>query len=241
MKKIIYIEGSPFEYEEEHLGYDTNEPMSHEEGVALLHTVKRLLDEKGLEFYLGYGTLLGAVRNHDIIPGDEDLDIIIRDEKALLTMLPYLHDNGLRLIRAIAGNTYSFRMGEHSYIDIYICRSIPWHSPWSIYCYSIGNKEYCPKSIWRETQDIEFLGETFLCPQNPARILTLWYGKDWMTPKSGHCFYYEVKSHWFWRYKLKPAIQETIAWPYWRHLILRRFKTQADSLAEWKRTQTNAN
>lgn len=241
MRKTILIDGKPFNFEEELLDYGITQPMSHDEGVELLHTVKQLLDAKGLEFYLGYGTLLGAVRNHDIIPGDEDLDIIVREEARLLSLLPYLRDNGLKLIRAVKGNTYSFRKGERCYIDIYICRPIPKYSPWSLYCYSIGNKEYCPKSIWKKTQTIEFLGGTFLCPQPPTRILTLWYGEDWITPKSGHCFYYEVKSHWFWRYKLKPAIQQTIAWPYWRHLILRRFKTQAESLAEWKRTQTNAN
>lgn len=218
MQKTIIIEGEAFTFEEENLCYENTKPMSHDEGVELLYTVKRLLDAKELEFYLAYGTLLGAVRNHDIIPGDEDLDIIIRDEKKLLSILPYLNDNGLRLIRAVQGNTYSFRMGENCYIDIYICRPIPWYSPWSVYCYSIANKSYCPKSIWSEIQDIEFLGETFRCPKNPERILTLWYGSDWMTPKPGHNFYYQVKSHYYMK-RFKEMIKKLIGYNKWYHLI----------------------
>lgn len=235
MKKTIYIEGEVFTYDEETLEYTTTFPMSHDEGVELLRHTKRLLDEKHLEFILGYGTLLGAVRNHDIIPGDEDLDIIIRDEAHLLKLIPFLHSNGLRLIRAVKGSIYSFRMGENSYIDIYICSPIPKTSPWSIYCCCIAGKEYCPKKLLAETTEIEFLGMSFKCPKNPENLLAFWYGKTWRTPISGHDFLYEVKSHWYWVNKIKPFIQTAIAWPYWRHLVLHRFNNQSESLKEWRK------
>lgn len=235
MRKTILIEGTAFEYEEETLNYDVTYPMSHDEAVILLRTVKRLLDQKGLPFYLGYGTLLGAVRNHDIIPGDEDLDIIVCDESKLLRAIPFLADNGLKLIRAAKGNVYSFRLNNKCYIDIYILRRIPMPSVWSMYCYSIANKEYCPKRLWKETETIAFLDGEYLCPKKPERILELWYGKDWRIPKSGHTFYYGVKSHWYWEHQWKPWIQKAIAWPYWRHLILKRFKNQAQSLEEWRK------
>lgn len=234
MTKTLNINGESFSYEEEILTYENTKPMSEEEGKALLHKVKELLDAKGIEFMLGYGTLLGAVRNHGIIPGDEDLDIIVRDEKRLQSLLPYLRDNGIQLIRHYIGNVYSFRMGANSYIDIYILRRIPKTSIWSLYCYSIAEHEYVPKWLVNKTQPIEFLGATFKCPRNPERLLEFWYGKTWRTPVSGHNFYYCVKSYWHWRHTVKPGLQRLLMWPYWRHLVSKRFKTQRESLEDWK-------
>lgn len=37
---------------------------------------KELFSLIELPFYLAYGTLLGAVRDHALIPGDEDVDVL---------------------------------------------------------------------------------------------------------------------------------------------------------------------
>lgn len=42
---------------------------------GVLKTLTDYLDAHGLRYYLAYGTLLGAVRHHDIIPWDYDIDI----------------------------------------------------------------------------------------------------------------------------------------------------------------------
>lgn len=41
----------------------------------ILKALTDYLDAHGLRYYLAYGTLLGAVRHHDIIPWDYDIDI----------------------------------------------------------------------------------------------------------------------------------------------------------------------
>jgi lipopolysaccharide cholinephosphotransferase len=43
----------------------------------ILKTLTDYLDAHDLRYYLAYGTLLGAVRHHDIIPWDYDIDILI--------------------------------------------------------------------------------------------------------------------------------------------------------------------
>ena len=42
--------------------------------------VKNILDKEELPFMLAYGTLLGAVREHDFIAHDEDIDLIVMKE-----------------------------------------------------------------------------------------------------------------------------------------------------------------
>lgn len=211
----ININGEPFVFEEENLSYASTKPMTHEEGKAILFKAKELFDSVGLHFYLGYGTLLGAIREHDFIKGDEDVDVFTNDEKKLRENLPYFHNNGLRVIRAVAGNTYSFKYGEGGYIDVYILRRISWYSPWSYYCYSISNHEYVPKKLFREFENIEFLGATFECPKNPEKVLEFLYGKDWHTPVSGHKFYYEVKTAYYYHKVVIPFIKKILLYDKW--------------------------
>lgn len=238
IKRTILINGNSFTYEEERLEYGETKPMSHDEAQALLIKVNELLQQVGLPFYLGYGTLLGAVRNHDIIPGDEDLDIIVKDEALLMSSLPFLSDNGLKTIRICKGSTYSFRLNNNSYIDIYIQRPIQGFSPWKLYCDCLCGFCYTPRKLMKEYQEIEFLGNTYWCYKNPERILEFWYGKNWRVPVRGHNFIYEVKSHWIWMNIVKPSliigIGTIIGWPYWRHTIRKKYEDKESSIKEWK-------
>lgn len=214
MKDIIIIEGKEFEYEKEDLSWSESRAMTHEEAKKLLFKTKNLLDSKGLRFFLVYGTLLGAVRERDFIKGDEDIDIAVDDENKLISLIPYLEENGLHLIRVLSGNTYTFRSNQDCYIDVYILRPIFRYSVWSIYCFALSNYK-TPKKFFKEFTSMEFLGEQFCCPKNPEKLLEFWYGKSWRIPVSGHKFYYEVKSAYYWRIYLAPVIKKIVFFDKW--------------------------
>lgn len=45
--------------------------------LEILHTIAEICEKKGFRYALIYGTLIGAVRHHDYIPWDDDVDIMM--------------------------------------------------------------------------------------------------------------------------------------------------------------------
>ena len=220
--RTIIINDKPFTYHDEidDISYENIKPITEEQAKMLLETTKKLFNQAGLNLYLAFGTLLGAVRDHGVIPGDEDVDVFTDNEVLLRNNLHFFQDNGLNLIRLSEGCVYSFRTNDNAYIDVYILRKLR-HSIWSLYCYHLDQCN-TPKKYFRSYQEIEFLGGIYMCPSDPEQLLEFWYGKNWRTPVKGHTFYYEVKSAYYWKKyttKLKYFIQRMIGWYHWRHLV----------------------
>ena len=49
----------------------------HEGSLNVLKQIILICDELKIDYFLAYGTLLGAVRHHGFIPWDDDLDIMM--------------------------------------------------------------------------------------------------------------------------------------------------------------------
>jgi len=203
-KTTIIIEGKAFTYDDEidDITYETISPITEEDARSLLLTTKKLFDQCGLKFCLTYGTLLGAVRDHGLIKGDEDVDVFIDDEPLLRRSIPFLYENGLKVCRIMEHRLYSFHMSNNSYIDVYIKGELPF-SIWKLWCDRLHNHAL-PRWYTYKYDTISFLGVNCLCPHKPERILHFWYGKNWRTPIKGHFFIYDVPSRYFWRNKIKP-------------------------------------
>lgn len=205
-KTTIIINDKPFTYDDEieDISYESISPISEEDARDLLQTTKKLFDLCGIRFYLIFGTLLGAVRDHGLIEGDEDVDVYTESEDLLRNSLPYLYENGLKVCRIKEHRFYSFHTTNNSYIDVYIKNELSF-SIWKLWCTRIN---FCVIPRWyiRKHEKIHFLGLDCLCPYKPERVLRYWYGKSWKTPIKSHNFTYDSPSRHYWRTKIKPNL-----------------------------------
>lgn len=230
--KSIRIGFHKYVYESEKLNIHTLPPITKEDAKATLFAMQDLLNEKGVDIYLAFGTLLGAVREKDFIDGDLDVDCYVIDRKALFDCLPYLAEHGMKLVRA--GSTiFSFRYEDLKgcYIDLYVRRNT--FNIWALYCYQL-NTSMCPRKYLQDGE-IDFLGRTFKCPKNPKQVLAFWYGETWRTPiaKAQKEYRYTVTSHYFYRkikntikWNIKYGIQRAIGWYHWRHLVKAEYRNE---------------
>ena len=173
------------------LNYDFNKRAMRRlrDGITQMQlaTAKRnLLDfqsiakEKGLRFWLMYGTLLGCIRDNDFIYHDTDTDLAIleTDRDALINTIKALLENGFDLIRTKAPDDLVTIMRDDEYIDIGIFRIHRDILFRKYYAYQ-NNVEY--GSVFENFIKKDFLGQIFDVPENYKLLLTRWYGSDWHT------------------------------------------------------------
>lgn len=140
--------------------------------------IKSIFDKNNLLFLLSFGTLLGAVREHDFISHDEDIDLIIfkKDMPKFLSLLFVLRGNGFEIVRYESRGFLSImRKGE--YIDFYFYEDYPEDNSLSYCC-----RDMYPKKLLEDVTDIEFQGAMFKAPREYEKYLEFNYGKNWRTP-----------------------------------------------------------
>lgn len=138
---------------------------------------KQLADKAGLKFGLMYGTLLGAIREHDFIAHDEDIDLFIlkEDIEAFKNLLWDLREAGFEIMRFDRRNSLCSIIRKNEYIDIYIFREL---------CPGIRefNGECVLEQYLTDLSEITFQGEQFLAATDAADFCLFEYGANWQTP-----------------------------------------------------------
>lgn len=196
MKKSIMINGTPFEYEAVNLKWEDVPVVDHDSAKELLFTAKNLLDDKGINFFLIYGTLLGAIREHDFIAHDYDVDIATTDIDKVVSSIPEWYEKGFKLCRVVGDRLYSFEI-KGFYIDIYAvkpCELLLYKS----WCRTI-NANVIPYKYLFPLKTIDFLGADFMIPERADDLIKFFYGKNWRTPIKGAHGKYDVRSYYYWK------------------------------------------
>jgi len=148
-------------------------------------------DECGVKLFLTYGSLLGKVREHDIICHDFDLDFGVDDhgyeaiKERILENVPegyvanvkdFLGFKSIEFIHKetrLNADISSYKLGGGN-----VSRCVP-----EIYSkYIAGERHYFDKNWLYPLQKVEFLGRECYLPNRPDKFLESWYSKNYMIP-----------------------------------------------------------
>jgi hypothetical protein len=176
---ILHQKIEPFE---QHV-YNPNELYTH------LSFISDTLTKNKIKHWIAYGTLLGAVRNNDIIPYDYDFDLgaNIDDVDKIEALNSEIEKYGYQFKRPYIGNQWKvslkiiyngIEMG-----DIYLYKKF---RDGLMRRYHNGTY-FWPKSTFphwfiKDLTYVKIKNKLFPAPQSPKILLEHWYGTTWKTP-----------------------------------------------------------
>ena len=162
---------------------EAEQTIDRDNAIKALKEVKHILDSFKITFFLRQGTCLGAVRDNDLLPWDDDVDI-----GSVLGIHGVIEKSLGQVVETFRNHGFLTRLDQMSvspYIPLvkYSTR-IDWQ------CYKVVDNyivqfpfQRNPISLFTELKKITFLGETFYVPNPPEEYLRLKYGGNWKTPK----------------------------------------------------------
>jgi hypothetical protein len=168
--------------------------------LIMLRDVTEWLDQQKIPYFVTYGTLLGAVRDGEILPYTQDMDIVVDR-----TSWPLL-SRGLEAAEFFGGRRYLFGVDQWEERVSRVC------TDWDGFAAStIGGPDgdrftrgtefhldiYA--NDWWQVTDLHLMdcieplgtsvvqirGHNFSAPARPRACLEKLYGADWRTPKHG--------------------------------------------------------
>jgi phosphorylcholine metabolism protein LicD len=137
------------------------------------------LEINEIEYYICFGTLLGAIRENDFIKGDTDTDLIVH-ERFLCKFDDVIKGNGFGRfkIMRVMDAVISF-IADGEYIDVY-----PYYDSDGIfYKYGLDKPKF---SIYKEDMQpgkfVTIRGKKYPTIKRSEKYLEHWYG-EWKTPR----------------------------------------------------------
>jgi len=158
-------------------------PMDLANAEKLLREAKEVFAEHGVIFFLRQGTCLGVVRDHALIPWDDDLDL-----GSIIDMHGFTEDLIEPAVESFRANGCYVEISHDGlFITVKIMKyriRIDWQ------CYRVVKGTIAhypgvpfPVSLFTELREVGFIGDTYLVPSPPEEYLRYKYGSNWRTPK----------------------------------------------------------
>lgn len=197
----------------------------------VVERVARALERAGVWHTLAYGTLLGAVRDGDIIPWDSDVDFFIRagDERRVLHLHSVLAADGIlvrqaRMVssvlavnaRGVAAPSGPRLTIDHEGIRVGDLYPLSLFNDGVLRWYDFEHESYwCPDCSFphfymAERSEVLLRGRPYRAPQAAERWLEVIYGPSWRVPfRPGGARTDDVN---VWGYTFKPTLRDELAW-----------------------------
>ena len=158
-------------------------PMDPNVAAERMREVKRIFDEQGVVFWLGSGTCLGAVREGNFIPWDDETDTA-----SIVGMHGLTLDEVYRVADVFRQHGFMARIRPNPrHISCALVKD-GLRTDWTCHLLIDGRVfEFpgveLPVHVYHDLAEIEFVGERFRVPNPPEAYLEAKYGPDWRTPK----------------------------------------------------------
>jgi lipopolysaccharide cholinephosphotransferase len=171
---------------------------------SMLLEVVKLLDFKNIKYHLEGGTLLGIVRDGDLLPWDHDVDISIPYSEAhkFLKIKKILFFRGYKVsIRKSTKSVGPFKKGHYTLFKVkrFVPSIIKWALPWyskqyivldlfvkpndenHTYWQAQGKLLRVENKFYNDYDSVDYIGYKFKIPNLHKEYLSKKYG-DWSTP-----------------------------------------------------------
>ena len=163
--------------------------------------IKEILDRLKVKFYLSDGTMLGAIRNKNFIPGDDDMELRTPAKGWDFSVVKDFKEKGFRCAKITRPNLYQDKSSgiilSKRGIRIGIGLNY-YYPPENLAIYLSGrpldHATVQPAKFYRGDHFIDFLGATFRIPYPPEEYLEALYDENWRIPMTRKA----------WRTTLKP-------------------------------------
>lgn len=169
-------------------------------GLKTITEMGEVLEEAGYNYFVDFGTLLGIVREGQLISHDLDIDIgiLLEQEKKMENLRELLETNGFIRTEYF---TYLDKIVEESYVKNKVKIDIFYYEleDDQMYCYfsfrddsTVYQNDFehtASKLYFSRVTEIEHLStETFIVaiPKNSEKVLEEKYGKNWRVPDKNY-------------------------------------------------------
>ena len=176
----------------------------HQHGLEALTVFNDCMEKHGYKYSLAFGTLLGAIREHDFIPHDDDIDVSMWYSDFKESIITDLGEAGVKLVHSFSiDNDKIGKELTFSYKNVLIDIFFFYKENDRTYCCDFINFPGCstrkdsvrehggllPRKLYLPLGDnltnIPFKSINVNIPANYDEILSFRYGPDYMTPKPG--------------------------------------------------------
>ena len=160
-----------------------------------LKTIDELFNKNNIYYTAAFGTLLGAVRHWDMIPWDDDADLIVwrTDYYKIVGLKEEFKKKGLILEEDWKLIKIYFNNEKYPFIDLFINdiendKIIRCHKPFKESCTQLNKPDYYwwryikyPSKWITERKRLQFGPIKIWCPIESEKLLKYWFGENCLT------------------------------------------------------------